>query len=128
MFSAILPFEISGLKWLSIGVYVILVIGYLNRRKRRVHIPLMLTAFVIDMAMLLYIELTRNAIQAAQDRMSTIMLVHVLLSVATLVLYVGQIITGIRKLKGKPSTWHRIGGHSFMLARLGNLVTSFMVS
>jgi len=128
LFSAFLLSDISGLKWLSIGVYLILVIGYINRRNRRVHIPLMLTAFVVDMAMLLYIEFTRDAIQAAQDRMSTLMFIHVLLSVATLVLYVGQIITGIKKLKGKPSTWHRIGGQSLMLTRLGNLVTSFMVS
>ena len=52
------------LKLLSVAVCVILVIGVLNRRRKRVHIPLMLTAMVIDVGMVLYLEIHRGVVES----------------------------------------------------------------
>ena len=52
------------LKLLSVAVCVILVIGVLNRRRKRVHIPLMLTAMVIDVGMVLYLEIRRGVVES----------------------------------------------------------------
>jgi len=87
----------------------------------------MLGAFILDMAMLVYIEVTRAAVERAVHDTSTLMRIHIALSVSTIVLYLGQIVTGIRKTRGRPSRWHRLGGPGLLLARFGNLVTSFMI-
>ena len=52
------------LKLLSVAVCVILVVGVLNRRRKRVHIPLMLTAMVIDVGMVLYLESRRGVVES----------------------------------------------------------------
>jgi hypothetical protein len=52
------------LKLLSVAVCVILVVGVLNRRRKRVHIPLMLTAMVIDVGMVLYLEIRRGVVES----------------------------------------------------------------
>lgn len=119
---------ISGLKLLSVLVFGLVLIGFANRRRRRIHIPLMVTAFLIDLGMVLYIELTRHAIEKAAAGVGPLMGVHIGLSVAVLLLYLGQIVGGIMKLRGRPVPWHRWGGGLFLLARFGNLVTSFMIA
>ncbi len=119
---------LSGLKILSITACALLVTGYLNRKRRGIHIPLVVSAFVIDMAIVLYIEISRGALEAAQAKMGPLMIVHITLSVITILLYFGQIVTGIRKLRGKPSAWHGVGGRLLLLFRFGNLVTSFLVT
>lgn len=120
-------FALSGLKILSITACVLLLAGYLNRKRTRIHIPLVVSAFVIDMAIVAYIELSRGALDAASAKMGPLMIVHITLSVITILLYIGQIVTGIRKVRGKPSAWHGKGGRLLLLFRFGNLITSFMV-
>ncbi len=123
--------EVGGLtwlKWLSILAFTLLVIGFTQRRRKAVHIPLMLTAFVLDVAIVLYIEITRDAIAAAKAKMGPLMIVHICISVAVLLLYGVQIVTGIQKARGRRNRWHGFSGTSLLLLRFGNLVTSFMVS
>ena len=119
---------LTTVELISCGIFVLLVIGVLNRGRKRVHIPLMASAFVADMAMLLYIEFTRQAIERASTQMTPLMGVHVLLSVIVIGLYVGQIVTGIKKARGRSRPWHGKGGVGFLLCRFGNLITSFMVT
>ena len=52
------------LKLLSVAVCVILVIGVLNRRRKSIHIPLMLTAMGIDVGMVLYLEIRRGVVES----------------------------------------------------------------
>jgi hypothetical protein len=118
----------TPLKAISIGVCGLLVVGYANRRRRRVHIPLMVAAFVIDMAMVAYIELTRDAIATAKEKMSTMMIVHISVSVTVILLYLGQIFSGFRKACGSEGRWHGAAGRWLIITRLGNLVTSFIVT
>lgn len=119
---------ISGLKLLSILAFLLLLAGYGARRKKAAHIALMLTAFVIDMGIVVYIEVTRDALASAKAKMGPLMIVHIALSVAVLVFYAGQIVSGVRKARGRASRWHATGGPLLLLTRFGNLVTSFMVS
>lgn len=117
----------SPLKLISMGVCVMLVVGYWNRRRKRVHIPLMASAFLIDLAVVLYIEITRDAIASAQAKMGPLMIIHICLSVTTLGLYVAQVVGGIKLARGKPCGWHRRTGLTLLVTRFGNLITSFLV-
>ena len=118
----------TPLKLISIFACILIVIGYLNRSRPRVHIPLMACAFVIDVSIVLYIEIARDVIASARAKMGPLMIVHIFLSCSVLALYVGQIITGIQNARGRRSRWHPKGAHWFLLARFGNLITSFLVT
>lgn len=119
----------TGTQWISILVCIILATGVLVRRRRRVHVPLMLTAFAIDLGIVLYLEITRHVVETLPDRpMTALLVVHILLSVTVLVLYVIQVVTGIKKLRGRTVPNHLKVAVVFMICRLGNLATSMMVA
>jgi len=126
--AAIIDEIMTALKILSILVCIALVIGYANRRRPRLHVPIMLSAFLVDMAMVVYIELDRGAMATARAKMGPLMVVHIALSCVVILLYLGQIATGVRNLKGTRSRWHRHAGLWLILTRIGNLVTSFLVT
>jgi len=128
MIAAMYFIEITGLKWLSILACTLILVGYSQRRRKRVHIPVMLTALVIDLTIVVCIEVTRDVIASAQAKMGTLMKIHIAISVTVLVLYGVQVWTGIQKARGRYKPWHGRTGVTFILFRLGNLVTSFMVS
>jgi hypothetical protein len=120
-------FGLSGLKWLSILACLLILVGVACRR-RRIHVPLMLAALTIDLSIVAVIEFGRGAVESAKNRMGPLMAVHIAISVLVLVLYAVQIWTGIQNLRGRRSRWHRYSGVSFVVLRLGNLVTSFAVT
>lgn len=105
-----------------------ILVGLVNRRRKRVHIPIMLGAFVGDLALVLYIELTRDAIATARTHMTTLMAVHVTLSVLVLALYVTQIVSGLKKALGGTKSWHGKTGWALLMCRLGNFITSLLVT
>jgi hypothetical protein len=115
-------------KLASILAVVLILAGLTQRRKKHVHIPLMLTAFLIDISIVVAIELTRGAVASARAKMGPLMVVHIIISVLVLVLYAVQIVSGVRKARGRPGRWHGYTGISFVLLRLGNLVTSYLVT
>lgn len=116
------------LKALSVLVCVMLVVGVLYRRNRRVHIPLMLSAFLIDLGMVLYLEIRRGVIESIPGRpMTPLLIVHISISTIVLVLYGLQIYSGIQNAKGRRKPWHAKVGATFLVLRLGNLATSFMI-
>ncbi|WP_373533133.1 hypothetical protein [Vampirovibrio sp.] len=109
--------------------------GWKFRKRAEVHIPLMVSAFVIDFSLLLYIEWTRHAIETLQTDVSTaasewLLYFHVLVSAIMLVLYWVQIGTGIRLAKGKEVSriFHKNAAYAFLAFRLLNYVTSFFVA
>jgi len=117
------------LKLLSVFVCLLLLVGVAYRRRRRIHIPLMLSAFAIDLSMVFYLEIRRGVVESIPSRpMTTLLFVHILISVLVLVLYGVQITTGIRNLRGPRRPWHRKAGMTFLLLRFGNLITSFFVT
>lgn len=115
------------LHYVSLGVCLLIVAGLYCRGKKLTHIPFMLSAFVIDMMMLLGIELNRHAIDQAIHTRSSLLEFHIALSILLVVLYFVQIVTGIRKVKGHPSRIHGKAGWLLFAVRLGNFVTSIMI-
>jgi hypothetical protein len=118
----------------TVAVLLILV-GWKFRKRVEVHIPLMASAFVIDFSLLLYIELTRHAIETLQNDVSTaanegLLYFHVLVSVIMLILYGVQIGTGLWLAKGHAVSriFHRNAAYAFLACRLLNYVTSFLVT
>jgi len=117
------------LKLLSVLVCVLLVVGVLNRRHRRVHIPMMFSAFLIDLGMVLYLEIRRGVVESIPGRpMTPLLIIHISISTLVLVLYGAQIYTGIQNAKGRRSAWHPKVAVAFLALRFGNLFTSFMIT
>jgi uncharacterized membrane protein YozB (DUF420 family) len=117
------------LKLLSVLVCVILVIGVLNRRRKRIHIPLMLTAMAIDVGIVLYLEIRRGVVESIPQRpMTPLLFVHITISVMVLILYGFQLATGYRNAKGRRSAWHPRFATLFLPLRFANLITSFMIT
>lgn len=117
------------LKVLSALVCVMLVAGVLNRRRRHIHIPLMVSSFLIDLGIVLYLEIRRGVVESIPGRpMTPLLIVHITLSTIVLVFYGVQIYTGIQNAKGNRRPWHRTGAVAFLITRFGNLITSFMIT
>ncbi len=113
-------------------VLVLIAIGLQRRHDRRVHIPIMLTCFVIDVANVLFIELGRGAVmrtlETATQAGEWLLKVHIAFSVMTLAGYVVAALTGSKLRKGiDVRKVHRWNGAIFLLNRVANYATSFMV-
>jgi len=117
------------LKLLSAFVCVLIVVGLLNRRRKRVHIPLMLSALAIDLGIVLYLEIRRGVVESIPHRpMTPLLIIHIAISVAVLVLYGFQVYTGIQNAKGRRSAWHPKAATAFVILRFANLATSWMIT
>jgi len=110
-------------------VLLILAAGFYFRRRREVHIPLMIVAFSVDLAAVLAIELTRGAVNKATSAPSPLLLFHVVVSVFSLGCYVVMFVLGDRVRKGATGLqpWHRRTAMVFGACRSANYVTSWMI-
>ncbi len=118
----------------SIAVLLI-ALGWKFKKRAEIHIPLMASAFVLDLSLLLYIEFTRHAIETLQKDITTathegLLYFHVMVSAIMLILYFVQIGTGIRLAKGNAVSrvFHKNAAIAFVACRLLNYVTSFFVT
>lgn len=82
---------------ISTLVLLILGAGVYYRRKQEVHKILMVTAFALDVSLLLYIELTRSAVATVASGPKSIVWIHAAISLVVLGLYIVQLGLG-RKL------------------------------
>jgi hypothetical protein len=119
---------------ISTFVLLLIALGWKFRHQAVLHIALMSVAFCIDLALLLYIELSRHAIAHVSNSVLTaqsdnLLYFHVTVSVLTLVLYIVQITSGIKLFKGwSPSRqFHQRAAMLFIACRLLNYVTSFFI-
>jgi hypothetical protein len=113
----------------NVVVFLAIVVGVIVHKKRIVHARIMTTCFVVDVLIVLVIELQRKAIEQAMGPTRPLMKFHIAVSVAALVLWVPQILTGRAILRGKPRlARHRIQAWTFLLCRSTNVVTAFLVS
>src|SRR5262245_32242012 len=51
--------------WMAACAWLVLVMGYSQRKHRERHIPLMLIGIFMDIALVLYLQVTRGAIRTA---------------------------------------------------------------
>ena len=102
---------------------------YFRKRNRRVHVTLMITAFVSDVALVLYIELTRKAVEKVAASNRPLIWVHASISLAVIACYVWMILLGTQLFKGREASrgWHRNVGITFCMLRGLNFVTSLML-
>ncbi len=121
--------HVSWLHAASVLVCVLLILGVLARRRKRIHIPFMVAAIGIDVAIVAVIEFGPGlgAIASAEAKMGPLMIVHIAISVSVLVLYGVQVVTGIKKARGGSSRLHGKVMPWLLALRLGNLFTSFLV-
>ena len=114
---------------LSTLVLFIIAAGIMRRRTPKVHYPLMLTAFTLDIGMVLYIELAREAVKTAMSGPPPLLMFHIVVSCLVIVCYLTQFFLGWRLLKGKSTNRraHLITAILFCVLRLTNYVTSFMI-
>jgi hypothetical protein len=115
-------------------VLIIIAVGVWFKRRPEIHIPVMCCAFAMDLGLLLYIEVTRHAVENLSESIQSavpdlLLYFHVLVSVLTLILYGVQIITGIKLSKGRINArqLHLKSAYLFITCRLLNYITSFFV-
>ncbi|MGE0200144.1 MAG: hypothetical protein AB7P76_04165 [Candidatus Melainabacteria bacterium] len=115
-------------------IVLIIFYGLWKRKDVKAHVPAMLLAFGLDVALVLYIELNKGAIeQFATDVQSPtgheLLLFHISVSLITVVLYIILTVLGFKILKGERALLklHRNLGGVFLICRLTNYVTSFMI-
>lgn len=101
----------------------------LRRKDYRTHAALMATAFAIDFSLVLYIEIMRGAVEQAMRVPPPLLLFHIIISTLALLLHAVQLVLGALLLKGKLTYrgWHRWLGIAYLVLRLGNYVTSFII-
>ena len=114
---------------ISTVVLLLIAAGVYYRKQTRVHLRLMLTAFVIDVSLVVYIEITRHAVEKVLHHTGLLLWFHVVVSVAVLIAYVAQIQLGRQILNGFVASRarHFKLGLTFCALRLINYITSFMI-
>lgn len=113
----------------SIVVALILAGVWCRKRWPAVHVRLMTAAFICDLLLVLYIEVTLHAVEKVAGRGTPLIWFHAAVSTLVLVTYVVQIALGRRMLAGvhTPRRVHALLGVTFVSLRSVNYVTSFMV-
>jgi hypothetical protein len=110
-------------------VVALVIAGLSNRRRPMVHRTFMISAFVVDLLLVLYIEATRHAVETVVTGVHPLIWVHAAISVAVLVCYALMIGLGRRLFAGALDLrlTHRNLGIAFCVLRGLNYVTSFLV-
>ncbi|MBY0415903.1 MAG: hypothetical protein K2Q18_17150 [Bdellovibrionales bacterium] len=113
----------------SIIIYLLMVFGISQRKKRRIHVPVMSAVLILDVLLILQIELGRSAVEKAAKAMVNpiILNVHVTFAILSVVFYILLVFTGRKLLKGDHSVRprHRLFGWTAFALRTLTLLTSF---
>ncbi|MEM9445136.1 MAG: hypothetical protein AAGA18_07260 [Verrucomicrobiota bacterium] len=114
---------------ISTVVILLIAAGIYYRKNLKLHYKIMGAAFVLDVALVLYIEFTRHAVEQAINPVGALLMFHIIVSVLVLVAYLVQFELGRRILKGMVATksLHIQIGITFVSLRLANYITSFMI-
>lgn len=115
---------------ISSAVLLLIAIGFRYRRDPAVHVRFMTAAFAIDLALVLYIEGTRHAVETVVGGPRPLVWFHAAISLGVLALYVTQLSLGRRLLAGRPASRrvHIALGLTFLVMRGLNYATAFVVS
>jgi len=111
--------------YIATVAWLCLVLGVLNRKKRKKHVPLMLTGITLDFLLVLYLQVVRDAIQkAAEFSLSALQQTHIGFSTLALLLYFPVLYLGSQLVKGKgtprtKSLHVRIALSAFLFRTLG---------
>ncbi len=88
--------------WFATAMWLLMVLGYLRRHDRRTHVPLVLTAIFGDLALVIYLELTRGAVETAlKFELKILQQSHIAVSSLAMLLYFPLLYLGYQLLNGK---------------------------
>ena len=115
-----------------LSTLVVLAIGtglWFRHRNPRFHMPIMVACFVGDVSLVLWIELSRHAVETVVKSIKPIVLVHAGISLTTIVCYVILLGLGFGLFRGNRDLrlWHKRVGMTFVTFRLLNYATAFFV-
>lgn len=114
----------------STFVLCLLGVGIHYRSYRSIHVPLMLSAFLLDLTLVLVIEIQRHAVEkVVQVQVPPLTMVHAGISTVVLLLYAAAMVLGFRLLRGHHHCrpLHRWAGIALLAFRIANYITSFML-
>jgi hypothetical protein len=115
----------------STAILIALGVGLAFRRRNpRVHLRIMTACFVADLALVLWIELSRGAVETVVTQAHPIVWVHALISTGVLLCYLVMLNLGWRMTHGRAALrrTHKRMGITFCVLRLLNYATAFVVS
>lgn len=123
------PGFLMPLHLISSAVLLLIAIGFRYRRDPAMHVRLMTAAFAVDLALVLYIEGTRQAVETVVTHTAPLVWFHAGVSTLVLALYVAQLTVGRRMLAGRSTSrrLHIALGLTFCVARGLNYATAFIV-
>jgi len=106
--------------------------GLFFRKNKKRHVPIMLTAIIWDIILVLQIELSRGAIATASKPLENpaILNFHITLAVTTVLLYIGILISGRKLIKGEiqRKSLHMKLGFTAITLRTMTLITSYLIN
>jgi uncharacterized membrane protein YozB (DUF420 family) len=112
-------------------VLVLIGVALYRRHNPKLHATLMRVAFLIDLGLVLYLELTRQAVETAiAGGAGWLLPFHVTVSVLAALGWAAQLWLGLRLLRGDTvlRVRHIQVGVFFLVMRLANYITSFFVA
>ena len=88
--------------WIATVAWGLLVIGYLFRKQRQLHVTLMLSGIAVDLSLVLFLEITRDAVQTALGSdVSLLEYVHIAASTGAVICYIPTLYFGWKLLGGE---------------------------
>ncbi|NRA94592.1 MAG: hypothetical protein HRU14_00130 [Planctomycetes bacterium] len=117
----------------NVTIFLFILVGAFMHHRRDLHVKMMLTAFALDLVLLLAVELSNSAVARAYRDVgagNAITTIHVAFAISGLVMWFVQIFVGRKIYKqGRMELLprHGTGARLFLIFRLGNVVTAFML-
>ncbi len=113
----------------SFCIVILMAVGILVHKRRKLHVKLMSLAMIWDVALILQIELSRSAILKASKAVENALAlnIHVSIAVSTVIFYGFMLYTGRAVLSGDNTLRkrHRALGYTTFILRILTFVTSF---
>ena len=97
--------------YIATVAWICLMLGFVNRSNRKRHIRLMLVGIFLDIGLVLFLQVTRHAVQTAMElKLEVLPQLHILFSTLALVCYFPVLWFGFQLAFGEPlrstKTWH----------------------
>lgn len=107
--------------------YSLLVVGLIYRKNREFHVRMMSSGIGLDISLVLFLEVTRNAIKTATGfSLGPFQYVHIVSSTLAVLFYMPIIFSGVKMYRGQYAPWRRgthirIGIVAFVFRTVGFL-------
>lgn len=109
--------------------WILLSSGLVARKQKALHVGLMMTAISLDIALVLYLQITRGAVQTALSfTLSPLEITHIAFSSCALLLYFPVLFLGFRLLRQSSAQlrrWHVRLALSAYIARTSGFLFMF---